>query len=513
MTLGTFDYISPEQARDPRAADVRSDLYSLGCTIFFMLTGRPPFADGTMVQKLLQHQQDEPPAIESLRPDVPRRFGDILRRLMKKDPAERYQRPAELVADLVAFADDAGIEVAGPRPVVVPTVEPPARRLGDHLPWIVPVAVLGALIAALWLRSQVRDGSRDEPLQAIVASEGESPPVAVSAQPRVVRVVDAPSTDAERATLAEAVQAAADGDVVELAFSGPRDQEPLTITRKRLVIQAAEGFAPVIRFSLSAGADSLDGADGAWRRVGCTVDGGSLRLQGIGIKASRDRAEGETATIFLVRGDAAIEFVDAEVTLRGGEDLVTPGAEDAVVETQSLGTGDGHRGQDVRFIRSTVEHARVVCRALGGVALTVAWSESRLVDGGRFLVAEGAETAAGEGARVRLLLDASSFECEEGFASLRDAPSRPLAPTLYAFADDCRFRIPESAALIEQVGVGDPETYRLAVEWLDGGSRYEGGGIFRRIDGAAERVEMDYASSPQPLIHLPAEADWQEEAK
>ena len=66
MTLGTFDYISPEQARDPRSADVRSDLYSLGCTIFFMLVGRPPFAEGTMVQKLLQHQQDAPPAIESL---------------------------------------------------------------------------------------------------------------------------------------------------------------------------------------------------------------------------------------------------------------------------------------------------------------------------------------------------------------------------------------------------------------------------------------------------------------
>ena len=61
MTLGTFDYISPEQARDPRAADVRSDLYSLGCTMFFMLVGRPPFAEGTMVQKLLQHQQAAPP--------------------------------------------------------------------------------------------------------------------------------------------------------------------------------------------------------------------------------------------------------------------------------------------------------------------------------------------------------------------------------------------------------------------------------------------------------------------
>ena len=60
VTLGTFDYISPEQARDPRSADVRSDLYSLGCSFYFMLTGRPPFPEGTVLQKLLQHQSEDP---------------------------------------------------------------------------------------------------------------------------------------------------------------------------------------------------------------------------------------------------------------------------------------------------------------------------------------------------------------------------------------------------------------------------------------------------------------------
>ncbi len=75
MTLGTFDYISPEQARDPRDVDVRSDLYSLGCTLFHMLTGRPPFPGGTVLQKLIQHQEEPPADVRSLNPDVPGRTG------------------------------------------------------------------------------------------------------------------------------------------------------------------------------------------------------------------------------------------------------------------------------------------------------------------------------------------------------------------------------------------------------------------------------------------------------
>ncbi len=177
MTLGTFDYISPEQARDPRAADVRSDLYSLGCTMFFMLAGRAPFAEGTMVQKLLQHQQEPPPSIERLRPDVPRRLAAILGRLMAKDPGERYQRPVDLVADLTAFADEHGIELAAPR-VRAPV---PLPRPASVLPWLLPLAAFIALVTGLWLRGAAdrrRDipGIRMEPPGApAVTDRSESP--------------------------------------------------------------------------------------------------------------------------------------------------------------------------------------------------------------------------------------------------------------------------------------------------------------------------------------------------
>lgn len=152
VTLGTFDYIAPEQARDAREADVRSDLYSLGCTIFYMLAGRPPFAGGTLVQKLLQHQQERPPALDEVRPDVPRRFAAIVERLVEKSPADRYQRAADLVADLLAFADAEGIRPTAATGLVAAAAEPTAPR-PSFLPWLVPLALLAAVVAALWIRA------------------------------------------------------------------------------------------------------------------------------------------------------------------------------------------------------------------------------------------------------------------------------------------------------------------------------------------------------------------------
>ena len=173
MTLGTFDYISPEQARDPRSADVRSDLYSLGCTMFFMLAGRPPFAEGTMVQKLLQHQQSEPPAIDELRPDVPRRLAAIIGRLMAKDPLDRYQRPAVLVAELVGCAESEGIPLAvPPRPAVALPL--PAEPTPSRLPWLVPAVLLALIVLALWARSVAdRRGRETRPAAAAPAGGGE----------------------------------------------------------------------------------------------------------------------------------------------------------------------------------------------------------------------------------------------------------------------------------------------------------------------------------------------------
>jgi serine/threonine-protein kinase len=98
--LGTADYMSPEQARHADAVDIRSDIYSLGCTFYYLLAGQPPFAGGSVMQKILQHQQAEPPAVESLRSDLPAGLTALLRRALAKNPEDRFQTPASLAIAL-----------------------------------------------------------------------------------------------------------------------------------------------------------------------------------------------------------------------------------------------------------------------------------------------------------------------------------------------------------------------------------------------------------------------------
>jgi len=102
--LGTPDYMAPEQATDPRRADVRSDLYSLGCTLYFLLAGRPPFPFGTPTDKAIKHATEDPLPVRQLRPDVPPELAAVLDRLLAKDPARRYPTPAALGAALEPFA-------------------------------------------------------------------------------------------------------------------------------------------------------------------------------------------------------------------------------------------------------------------------------------------------------------------------------------------------------------------------------------------------------------------------
>jgi formylglycine-generating enzyme required for sulfatase activity/serine/threonine protein kinase len=108
LVIGTPDYLAPEQASAARNVDIRADLYSLGCTLYHCLAGRPPFVEGTALEKLFKHVAEQPPPVEALRPDVPAGVAAVVARLLAKKPADRYQTPAEVAQALEPFCGPLG---------------------------------------------------------------------------------------------------------------------------------------------------------------------------------------------------------------------------------------------------------------------------------------------------------------------------------------------------------------------------------------------------------------------
>jgi predicted Ser/Thr protein kinase len=145
MTLGTFDYISPEQAIDPRRADVRSDIYSLGCTFYHALTGRTPVPDGNAARKLAAHQTESPTDPRLINPSIPDDLAAILDRMMAKQPAHRHQSAGELIADLTRLATAIGVVSAAREPTAQPLIAPSAVGRGRAA--VLSVGVAGVAVA------------------------------------------------------------------------------------------------------------------------------------------------------------------------------------------------------------------------------------------------------------------------------------------------------------------------------------------------------------------------------
>jgi serine/threonine protein kinase len=101
--MGTQEYVAPEQANDARSADTWADIYSLGCTLFFLLTGRPPFQGDTAVKLIFAHLKKEPPALHEVRADVPPELSAVVARMLAKDPARRCQTPIDVAQELASF--------------------------------------------------------------------------------------------------------------------------------------------------------------------------------------------------------------------------------------------------------------------------------------------------------------------------------------------------------------------------------------------------------------------------
>ncbi|MBP3959431.1 protein kinase [Gemmata sp. G18] len=141
VLMGTPDYLSPEQARNSHAVDHRSDIYSLGCTLHFLLTGKAPFLSATtLIDKLLAHTNEAPPPIREVRPEVPAGLADVLARMMAKKLEDRYQTAAEVAGALLPFTrSDSAKEPAFE--IVDAVVTTPSPLVGSRAHTPVPLSV------------------------------------------------------------------------------------------------------------------------------------------------------------------------------------------------------------------------------------------------------------------------------------------------------------------------------------------------------------------------------------
>jgi serine/threonine protein kinase len=126
VLVGTADYIAPEQAQDAHGADIRADIYSLGCTLFHLLAGRPPFGGANAIQKVAAHLMDEVPLGE-LPSTLPDGLRAVVTRMVEKAPAKRYTTPAEVAQALAPFVKKtSGVKGSSPAPPVPPAVVQPS---------------------------------------------------------------------------------------------------------------------------------------------------------------------------------------------------------------------------------------------------------------------------------------------------------------------------------------------------------------------------------------------------
>ncbi|MGE3818080.1 MAG: serine/threonine-protein kinase [Isosphaeraceae bacterium] len=179
VVIGTPDYMAPEQAVAPRDAGPPADIYGLGCTLYHLLTGRPPFPGGTLTQKLLRHQQDEPPDPSSFRASLPPGLAEVVLGMMAKQPEGRPSTAAEVAESLFPFCSAARLRT-------LPPSEPPPpimRGLPTHWVPTPPVSVSGTDLDATYDLVGEAERVREAPVEI---SETEIPPPTIVDRPTPV---------------------------------------------------------------------------------------------------------------------------------------------------------------------------------------------------------------------------------------------------------------------------------------------------------------------------------------
>jgi WD40 repeat protein len=174
VVMGTPDYMAPEQAEDCHGTDIRADLYSLGCTLYYLLTGKPPYPAPTPLLKVLAHRDRPVPSLRRARPDAPQELAAVVERLLAKKPEDRYQTPHEVAAALQQFTRRA----ARPR-----------RERGSLL----VAAAVAALFAVIGLAGAAVYRIQTDKGELVIETDNDDVEVVVSKGGQVVKIIDTKS--------------------------------------------------------------------------------------------------------------------------------------------------------------------------------------------------------------------------------------------------------------------------------------------------------------------------------
>jgi serine/threonine-protein kinase len=518
VTLGTFDYISPEQARDPRSADVRSDMYSLGCTLYYMLTARPPFPEGTVLQKLLQHNSDEAPDPREFNPEVTDDVATLVRKMLVKNPRKRYQSPSELIDDLVMLAEQVGLPSTAWGVALSTSSATPRHALLRHLPWVVPSLVL--LLAVGFIEFASKRGSTEpqafkpvespipdaarispkEPSQpppataepvrteaaapaaAVVEPQDGSATASIAGAPRAGLLIVAPEAHGPQQynTLRAACSAAKSGDVIELRYNGRREERPMQLSNRRFTIRAGEGFQPVVVFRPDE-SDPL-----RYPRSMFGINGGKLSLVNVAIELLVP-PPGEVPAMYwdVIEAERceSLELHRCSLTVRNAVGMVAQHPEVAFFHVRaalgfdSMMAGDEAMPDemvDIDLENCIIRGEAVLLRVddVEGVALT--WDNGFLATTERLVTVVGGVAAPRSDHHVRVVLRHITANLGAGLCQMVDSPDKPFLPLLDVQCSDSILTGSPAASLIDQQGIDEPAAFRNYVTWNADRNFYNG---------------------------------------